>query len=328
VRVRAAQVWALVRDAVTAWIEDGATSMGAALAYYTLFAIAPLLLISISLAGLLFGEEAARGEVIGQLSSLVGEQSARTIESMLASLNRPEAGIAGALVGGVTLLIGATTVFAELQSALDRIWRAPALVPSGTSTLSAIWDWLRTRLLSLGMILGIGFLLLVSLVASAALSAVGKWVQGWSAPMAAVAQVANEVFTFLFVTAVFVMIYKWMPRVRVAWRDVWFGAVVTAVLFTLGKGLIGLYIGRSGVASAFGAAASLVVLLVWVYWSAQIFLLGAEFTWVFAHRHGSMRGREPPTPPVPASPNELEEAREQADAQKAREEAAPAAAKE
>jgi membrane protein len=326
VRVRAAQVWALVRDAVTAWIEDGATSMGAALAYYTLFSIAPLLLISISLAGLLFGAEAARGEVIGQLSSLVGEQSARTIESMLVELNRPGAGVAGAVIGGITLLIGATTVFAELQAALDRIWRAPALVPTGTSALSAIWDWLRTRLLSLGMILGIGFLLLVSLVASAALSAVGKWVQGWSAPMAAVAQVANEVFTFLFVTAVFVMIYKWMPRVRVAWRDVWFGAVVTAVLFTLGKGLIGLYIGRSGVASAFGAAASLVVLLVWVYWSAQIFLLGAEFTWVFAHRHGSMRGREPPAPPVPASPNELEEAREQADAQKVREEAAQATA--
>ena len=322
-RVRAAQVWALVRDAASAWIDDSAPSMGAALAYYTLFSLAPLLLISVSLAGLLFGEEAARGEIIGQLSGLVGEQSARTVESMLAALNRPHAGIAGAVIGGVTLLIGATTVFAELQSALDRIWRAPALVPSGTSALSAIWDWLRTRLLSLGLILGIGFLMLVSLLASAALSAFNKWLQGWAAQLAAVAQVANEVFAFLFVTAVFVMIYKWMPRVKVAWRDVWFGAVVTAALFTLGKSLIGLYIGRSGVASGFGAAASLMVLMLWVYWSAQIFLLGAEFTWVFAHRHGSRRGQEPPPPPRPASPAQLEEARLEADA--AAQSGAPAA---
>jgi len=313
VRERVAQIWALARDAASAWIEDGAASMGAALAYYTLFSLAPLLLISMSLAGLLFGEEAARGEVIGQLSSLVGEQSARTIESMLVALNRPHAGVAGAIIGGVTLLIGATTVFAELQAALDRIWRAPALVPSGTSALSAVWDWLRSRLLSLGLILGIGFLLLVSLLASAALSALDKWLQGWTAQLAAVVHVANEIFTFLFVTAVFVMIYKWMPRVKVAWRDVWLGAVVTAMLFTLGKGLIGLYIGRSGVASAFGAAASLVVLMLWVYWSAQIFLLGAEFTWVYAHRHGSRYGREPPAPPLPASPSQLEAARLEAD---------------
>jgi membrane protein len=314
VRAHVAQVWALVRDAVSAWIDDDASSMGAALAYYTLFSLAPLLLISISLAGLLFGEEAARGEVMGQLSSLVGEQSARVIESMLVALNRPQAGLGGAIFGLVTLLIGATTVFAELQSAFDRIWRAPPLAPSGTSRLGALWGWLRTRLLSLGLILGIGFLLLVSLVASAALSAFDKWVQGWAASLSAIAHTANEIFTFLFVTTVFVTIYKWMPRVKVAWRDVWLGAVVTAVLFTLGKGLIGLYIGRSGVASAFGAAASLVVLLVWVYWSAQIFLLGAEFTWVYAHRYGSRRGQEPAKPPQPASPAQLEAAREAQDA--------------
>jgi membrane protein len=327
VRQRVAQIWALARDATSAWIDDGAPSMGAALAYYTLFSLAPLLLISISLAGLLFGEEAARGEVIGQLSSLVGEQSARTIESMLVALNRPQAGVAGAIIGGVTLLIGATTVFAELQSALDRIWRAPALVPSGTSALHAVWDWLRSRLLSLGLIMGIGFLLLVSLLASAALSALDKWLLGWAAQLAAVVHVVNEIFTFLFVTAVFVMIYKWMPRVKVAWRDVWLGAVVTAVLFTVGKGLIGLYIGRSGVASAFGAAASLVVLMLWVYWSAQIFLLGAEFTWVYAHRHGSRYGREPPAPPRPASPAQLEAARLEADAAAQQEAAAAPAAR-
>ena len=281
------RIWPLVKEAVSAWIDDDAPSMGAALAYYTVFSIAPLLLIVIAVAGLVFGQEAARGEIMGQLSGLLGTDSARAVEDLLESVNNPEAGVLATLLGIVVLLIGATTVFAELQSALDRIWRAPER-PAG----SGLWALLRSRLLSLGMVLGLGFLLMVSLVVSAGLSALGKWWTPWlSSGAVELAQTINVGASMVLLSAIFAMIYKWMPRVKVAWSDVWVGAVITALLFTLGKSLIGLYIGRSGVASAFGAAASLVVLLVWVYWSAQIFLLGAEFTWVWAIRHGSLKGR-------------------------------------
>ena len=271
--------------------------MGAALAFYTLFSIAPLLLIVISVAGLVFGAQAARGEIFAQLTSLLGADSAKTIESMLQGLNRPEAGFLGTLIGLLVLLVGATTVFAELQDAMDRIWRAPTRPAGG-----GIWRLLRTRLLSLGLVLGIGFLLIVSLVASAALAALGKWWAPWFEQFEFVARVVELGLSFAFITVVFAMIYKWMPRVQVAWRDVWIGAALTALLFTLGKTLIGLYIGRSGVASPFGAAASLVVLLLWVYYSAQIFLLGAEFTWVYARRHGSLQGLDAPPLAVPATP--------------------------
>ena len=292
--------WRLLRDAASAWVDDYAPSMGAALAFYTLFSLAPLLLIVISVAGLVFGEQAARGAILGQLSGMLGDQSAATIEALLASLNRPQAGIVGTLVGVITLLVGATTVFGELQDALDRIWRAPKRTGNG------LWALLRARLLSLGLVLGIGFLLLVSLVFSAALAALDAWWADWFVGWGLLAQVLNFAISFALVAAIFAMIYKWMPRQRVAWSDVAVGALITALLFTVGKTLIGLYIGRSGVASPFGAAASLVVLLLWVYYSAQVFLLGAELTWVYAQRHGSLRGRVDETgavasmtPPVP-----------------------------
>lgn len=290
--------WALVRDTVNAWIDDYAPSMGAALAFYTLFSAAPLLLIVISLAGLLFGEQAARGEIMEQLSSLVGRDSARTVQTLLEGLNHPEAGAYGTLVGLGALLVGATTVFGELQNAMDRIWRAPER-PAGGGLLHL----LHARLLSLGMVLGIGFLLIVSLVVSAALAALGKWWAPWFGEMAAVANLVDGTLSFVFMTAIFAMIYKWMPRVKIAWRDVLVGAALTSILFTVGKLLIGLYIGRSGVASPFGAAASLVVLLLWVYYSAQIFLLGTEFTWIYAHRHGSLKGQ--PRPGGPALPPDI-----------------------
>ena len=296
--IRAARAaWRLLRDAAIAWRDDYAPSMGAALAYYTLFSITPLLLIVISVAGLAFGEDAARGEIFGQIAGLVGEQSARTIEAMLDALNRPEAGTAGALAGVIVLAIGATSVFAELQDAMDRIWRMP------TPPVSGLWALLRARLLSLGMVLGIGFLLIVSLLVSAALAALGKWWGPWLGELVVLADALNFAISFVLLAAVFAMIYKWMPRARVAWRDVAIGALITALLFTLGKSLIGLYIGRSGVASPFGAAGSLVVLLVWVYWSAQIFLLGAEFTWVYAHRHGSRQAAQdqPPAGGLPTA---------------------------
>ena len=296
VRLTLRQVGALSREAVSSWIDDDAPSMGAALAYYTVFSVAPLLLIVIAVAGLLFGQEAARGEIMGQLSGLLGAEGAGVVEHLLNSVNQPGTGLLATGVGIVVLLVGATTVFAELQSALDRIWRAPERPPG-----QGLWGLLRTRMLSLGMVMGLGFLLMVSLVVSAGLSALGKWWMPWFSEGALVLlEVLNLVVSMLLLSAVFAMLFKWMPRVQVAWRDVWVGAVITALLFTLGKSVIGLYIGTSGVASAFGAAASLVVLLVWVYWSAQIFLLGAEFTWVWSNRQGSRRGLHGDGPLPPA----------------------------
>lgn len=292
--------WHLIRDTVNAWLDDYAPSMGAALAFYTLFSIAPLLLIVISVAGLLFGEPAARGEILAQLTQLVGTDSAVAVDSLLQGLDRPRAGLWGTVVGVVVVVAGATTVFAELQDAMDRIWRAPPH-PEGGGVLRFI----RVRLLSTTMVLGIGFLLMVSLVLSAAMAAVGKWWAPWLGELAVVADVINFGLSYLFVTTVFAMIYKWMPRVPVAWRDVWLGAAITSLLFTVGKELIGQYIGRSGVASVFGAAASIVVLLLWVYYSAQVFLLGAEFTSVYAHRHGSLKDWSPQEkdPPVASAIN-------------------------
>lgn len=278
--------WQLLRAAADAWIDDHASRMGAALAYYTLFSIAPLLLIAVSVAGLAFGEEAARGELLEQLAGLVGARNAATVQSLLESVNRPAQGVFSAVVGLLTMAVGATTVFAELRSAMDHIWRAPARAPGG-----GVFSWLRIRLVSLGMVLGIGFLLIVSLIVSAALSALSRWATPWFGPnMLAAASALNLLVSFGFVMCLFAMLYKWLPHVRLAWRDVWIGAAATAVLFTAGKWLIGLYIGRSGVTSVFGAAASLVVLMLWVYFSAQIFLFGAEITSVYAHRHGSLRG--------------------------------------
>jgi membrane protein len=258
--------------------------MGAALAYYTMFSIAPLLLIVISIAGLGFSNKAAHGEIFSQLDGMLGAPGAIAVQGLLESVRKPAESIPATIFGVVLLLIGATSVFGELQDALDRIWRAPVRAGS-----SGIWGLIRARLLSFGMILGIGFLLMVSLLASAALSAVQKWLNPAVGDWAAAARMIEIGSSFLMVTLVFAMIYKMMPRVRIDWKDVWIGAAATSLLFTVGKFLIGVYIGTSGIASGFGAAASLVVVLVWVYYSAQIFLLGAEFTWAYAHKFGSHR---------------------------------------
>jgi len=277
----------LLKESVNSWSADYCPSMGAAISYYTLFSIAPLLLIVIAVAGMVFGADAARGEIFGQLRGLLGDEGAKAVEGMLQAADRPAAGIVSAITGIVVLLLGATTVFNELQNALDRIWRAPARVQS-----SGVWNLVRTRLLSFGMVLGIAFLLMVSLVVSAALSALGKWwtPAGWEAVMHAL----DIVVSFGLITVMFALIYRFIPRAHVAWHDVWIGAAVTSLLFAIGKFAIGLYLGKSSVASSFGAAGSLVVLMVWVYYSAQIFLFGAEFTWVYAHEHGSRRGEPRP----------------------------------
>jgi membrane protein len=289
--------WILTKAAASSWLDDYAQSMGAALAYYTMFSIAPLLLIVISITGLIFGVESVRGEIVGQLQGLMGHQGAAAVQGLLDSVSKPAESVTATMIGIILLLIGATSVFAELQDALDRIWRAPKRNKGG------IWSLLRARLLSFGMILGIGFLLMVSLVVSAALAALGKVWGPLFADREILANLINFLVSFVFTTTLFAMIYKIMPRVKVDWTDVWIGATVTALLFTIGKFLIGVYIGKSGVTSGFGAAGSLFVLLLWVYYSAQIFLMGAEFTWAYAVTFGSHKEQAVPAA-APAIPGE------------------------
>ncbi|MEK8026690.1 YihY/virulence factor BrkB family protein [Pseudaquabacterium rugosum] len=284
----------LLGDTVQAWLDDRAASMGAAIAYYTLFSLAPLLLVVLSVAGTIWGPDAARGAVAAQLSGVLGAEGARAVQALLDSVGRPGHGLLASGLGLLAVCIGATTVLAELQGALDVIWRAPP------SRAAGWWQWLRVRLWSLGLLLGLGFLLIVSLMADAALAALQV---GWGPRLAGLgdtlawAGVVNHAIGFGLMVALVAMIYKGLPRRRVAWSDVWIGALVTATLMQLGKLGIGRYIELAGVASGFGAAGTLVAVLVWVYWSAQIFLLGAEFTWVWAYRHGSHRHTRLPARP-------------------------------
>jgi membrane protein len=282
------------------FIDDRGPRMGAAIAYYTLFSLAPLLLIVVSVAGLVWGGDAVRGELVEQLQALLGPAGAATIEQMLKSVAWPAGGWLSTAIGLALMLVGATTVFAELQDALDTIWRVPARPAQGW------WAWLHARLLSFGLILGLSFLLLVSLLLGAMLAAAETWWKPWFGDWLYVAAFANAVISQGLVVAVFALIFKWMPRVRIAWRDVLLGALVTAGLFELGRKAIGAYLQGSGVVSGFGAAASVVALLVWVYFSAQILLLGAEFTWAYARvlgsrRHMTAAAHSGPTPaPAPA----------------------------
>jgi len=275
----------LLKQAAQGWMDDRATSMGAALSYYTVFSVAPLLLIVISLAGIFLGEEAARGAIVGQIGDMVGKTGAQAIETLVQNVSEPGKGVIGTIVGVLLLLVGATTVFAELQEDLNRIWKVPNVEPPG-----GLWGWLRARVLSIGLILAIGFLLLASLIVSATIAALGDWSSAFFGPWEAVAQAIDMLLSFSIVTTLFALIYRFMPQAHIHWHDVWIGAAVTAFLFTIGKWLIGLYIGKSAVASGFGAAGSLAVLLVWLYYSAQIFLFGAEFTWAYAYHFGSKKG--------------------------------------
>jgi membrane protein len=287
----------LAKKSVMAWIDDYAPSMGAAISYYTVFSIAPLMIIVIAVAGFVWGREAVQGEIVGQLSGLIGQEGAQGIQALIESANQPAQGLVATAISIVVLVIGATTVFAELQSSMDRIWRAPK-----APQVSGIWAIVRSRLLSLGFILGLGFLLLVSLVSSAGLAAFGNWASAMMPGWDKLLYVINIALSIGITTTLFAMIFKVMPQVKLGWRDVWTGAVVTAVLFEVGKWLISLYIGKSSVTSSFAAAGSLVVLLVWVYYSAQIFLLGAEFTWVYANEHGSLAGSNATSPVAAAAP--------------------------
>jgi len=277
----------LARKSVQAWLDDYASSIGAAIAFYTVFSLAPLMLIVIGIAGFFWGEEAVRGELMRQVGAMVGDSGAMAIEGVVrSSAEEPEQGMIATAASIVFLAIGATRVFAELQSALDRIWKVPA-----KEETTGVWKLLRSRLLSFGLVLSLAFLLLVSLVISAMLSALGGWLGGLMAGWELVLQALNILVSFGILMVLFAMIFKFMPQAEVAWKDVWTGAFVTALLFEIGKLLIGLYVGKSAVASSYAAAGSLVVVLLWVYYAAQVFLLGAEFTWVYANEHGSRAGR-------------------------------------
>ena len=273
-------IWGLMFDAANGWLDHRASRTGAALAFYTVFSLAPVLTLSIAIAGFFFGEAAARGEIVGQIGDLVGPQGAQLVQSVLQNANRPGAGTVATIVSIITLIFGANTALAELKTGLDQTWQVPPERRTG------FWYSIRTRLLSVGLILSLGFLLLVSLVISAALTALERLSRG-EMVINTVLTWINFLFAFALVATLFATIYKVLPSVKIAWRDVTIGSLVTAFLFTLGKFAIGVYIGNSGVASTYGAAGSVVLILIWVYYSAQILLYGAEFTRAFAYRYGS-----------------------------------------
>lgn len=277
--------WRLIKDTVTGFIADDLLSRGAAIAYYTIFSIAPVLLIVIAVAGLTFGQEAAQGALVAQLGGLMGQRSADVLQAMIESAGNRRSGIWATVIGMGMLLIVASGVFGEMQSALNVIWKAK----SRRSTASRL---IHARLVSLGLVLALGFLLMVSLVVSAALSALDTYMNSLLPAAHLLLQIVSFLMSFVLIAVLFAAIYKVLPDTPIAWRDVVVGAVVTALLFTIGKSLIGLYIGSSAVASSYGAAGALVVVLIWIYYSAQIFLLGAEFTRAFAQAHGS-RASEP-----------------------------------
>jgi membrane protein len=272
----------LMRDSVEAWMDHKASSLGAALAYYTLFSIAPILIIAVAIAGYVFGAKVAEQHVLQQMQGLIGESGATAVQTLLFSAEQSQKKGLAAAIGVITLLIGASSVFGELQNTLDHIWQTPP-----RAEVKAWWRVVRARLLSFGLILGVGFLLLVSLLASTALAAVGAWLGSFMPQWAIILPIIDLVLSVGMSTVLFALIFKYVPREQIAWSDVWIGGVVTAGLFTLGKFLIGLYLGRSSLSSAYGAAGSVMILLLWIYYSAQIFLLGAEFTHVFTYSRGS-----------------------------------------
>jgi membrane protein len=281
-------VWRLTKRAAIKWYEDDCLTLGAALAYYTVFSLAPVLVIAIAVAGALFGREAAQGEIVGQIRGLVGEEGATAIQSLIESAGRQDAGGLATLIGLVVLLFGSTSAFSQLQAALNRIWEVPPQARAG------LWDVTRARFLSFAAVLGMGFLLSVSLVLSAAVAAFGRFGRGWVPEISSLLELADFLGTMLVHTLLFAMIFKLLPDAPIRWRHVWLGAGVTAGLFFVGKLVIGLYLGTSEVGAAYGAAGWVILILAWVYYSAQIVLFGAEFTRAYA-----LQGR-PSSPPLPS----------------------------
>ena len=275
-------LWNFLKDIAMQWLEDGPFQLAAALSYYTLFSLAPILIIAIAVAGLFFGREAATNQIVHTLQSLVGQESAKAIQEMIQNASsKPKTGIISTVLGIGVLIFGAGGVVGQLQSSLNRIWGVTSKPGRG------IWSFMWERFVSLAMVLGVGFLLLVSLVITTILTHLTLYIGSLIGGAAIIAYLLDIVVSFGFVTILFAMIYKFLPDVRIQWKDVWIGAALTSFLFTLGKFLIGLYLGTSGVTSSFGAAGSLITVLLWVYYSALIFFFGAEFTQIYASRYGS-----------------------------------------
>jgi membrane protein len=272
----------LLKQTASEWMEDDAPTLGAALAYYTVFSLAPLMTIAIAIAGLFFGKEAAQGQIFDELRVLLGEEGGKAVEEMVQSANaQPTAGVVATIISVIILLFGASGVFGQLQASLNTIWGVKP--KPGRGVLGMIQD----RLLSFGFTLVVGFLLLVSLMLTAGIALMANWLGGLMPGSETLAQILNIVFSLAMITLLFAMIFKFLPDAKIAWRDVWIGAFLTALLFTIGKFALGIYLGKSGVASSYGAAGSLIVLLLWVYYSSQILFFGAEFTQVYANRFGS-----------------------------------------
>jgi membrane protein len=272
----------LLKQTASEWMEDDAPTLGAALAYYTVFSLAPLMTIAIAMAGFFFGKEAAQGQIFDELRVLLGEEGGKAVEEMVQSANaHPAAGIVATIISVVMLLVGASGVFGQLQASLNTIWGVKP--KPGRGVLGIIQD----RLLSFGFTLVVGFLLLVSLLLTAGIALVADWVGSLMPGSETIAQMLNILFSLAMITLLFAMIFKFLPDAKIAWRDVWVGAFITAALFTIGKFALGIYLGKSGVASSYGAAGSLIVLLLWVYYSSQILFFGAEFTQVYANRFGT-----------------------------------------
>jgi membrane protein len=272
----------LLKQAAWDWFDDSAPTLGAAVAYYTVFSLAPLFIIAVAIAGLVFGREAAQGQIFDQLRVLIGDTSAAAMQDVVQSANsKPATGVLATIVGFVALIIGASGVFAQLQASLNAIWRVEPKPGRG------LWGLVQDRVLSFGFILVVGFLLLISLILTAMIAFIGQWFGAFLPGVETLIQILNAILSLTIITLLFAMIFKFLPDVKIAWRDVWIGALITAGLFTAGKEILGLYLGKSGVASSYGAAGSLIVLLLWVYYSAQIVFFGAEFTKAYANQHGS-----------------------------------------
>ncbi|MFZ6647383.1 YihY/virulence factor BrkB family protein [Undibacterium sp. TJN25] len=269
-------------SSVEQWITQRAASKGAALAFYTLFSMAPILVLVIAIVGTVFDGDMAQKEIFAQLTALIGPSSSDAIQVLLAGAHNPTSGRIATTVATIVLLVGATSVFAELKASLDEIWQVPTTYQPGIIGL------IRTRILSFGLVLVLAFLLLVSLVISAALAILERFWAGW-AQGALIISPLSSVFSFAVIACMFAVIYKMLPQIRLSWSDVWIGALGTAGLFSLGKYAIGVYLGNSAVASGYGAAGSVVALLLWIYYSSQIFFLGAEFTRQYAEYFGSLQ---------------------------------------
>lgn len=275
--LRPKTVLSILKDTLAKWNADGAPRFAAALAYYTAFSIAPLLVFVIAISGLMLGRELVRIEIFRQLEQVLGDEGMRFVSDLIESVRNPGASLLATVLGLITLLFGAIGVFGEIQATLNLIWGVESKPPG-------IRQILRERFLAFTMVLGLSFLLLVSLIVSAVLAALGTLLNRWLPDLIPL-QTINAVVSFVMITLLLAMIYRILPEVEIAWGDVWLGAAVTALLFTIGKHLIGLYLGNSGLTSAYGAAGSLVVILIWAYYSAQIFYFGAEFTQVYATKY-------------------------------------------